>query len=132
MLHRLAPQARAELGNIWNYIARESGNLAAGDGVIDAITERFYLLAEFPYMGRARGDLQSGLRSFPVGQYVIIYTIDAVTCRFCTYFMGAWTSRAGSVNEGSTAWVANWRSSARLPPAAHARQKFRGRIGISG
>ena len=76
MVHRLAPQASAELSNIWNYIARESGNLAAADGVIDAITERFYLLAEFPYMGRTRDDLQSGLRSFPVGQYVIIYTID--------------------------------------------------------
>lgn len=75
MVHRLAPQARAELSNIWNYIARESGNLAAADGVIDAITERFYLLAEFPYMGRAREDLQSGLRGFPVGQYVIIYRI---------------------------------------------------------
>ena len=48
MVHRLAPQARAELSNIWNYIARESGNLAAADGVIDAIAERFYLLAEFP------------------------------------------------------------------------------------
>jgi len=76
MAHRLAPQARAELSNIWTYIARESGNVAAADGVIDAITERFYLLAEFPHMGRAREDLQSGLRSFPVGQYVIIYTID--------------------------------------------------------
>jgi toxin ParE1/3/4 len=76
MVHRLAPHARAELSNIWNYIARESGNLAAADGVIDAITERFYLLAEFPYMGRARDDLRFGLRSFPVGQYVIIYTID--------------------------------------------------------
>jgi hypothetical protein len=38
MAHRLAPQARAELSDIWTYIARESGNLAAADGVIDAIT----------------------------------------------------------------------------------------------
>jgi len=76
MVHRLAPQARDELSNVWTYIARESGNLVAADGVIDAITERFYLLAEFPYMGRARDDLQPGLRSFPVGHYVIIYTID--------------------------------------------------------
>jgi len=76
MVHRLAPQARAELSNIWNYIARESGNLAVADGVVDAITARFYLLAEFPYMGRAREELRSRLRSFPVGQYVIIYTID--------------------------------------------------------
>ncbi len=88
MVHRLAPQARAELSNIWNYIARESGNLAAADGVIDAITERFYLLAEFPYMGRARDDLQSGLRSFPVGQYVIIYTIDDDVVQILHVFHG--------------------------------------------
>jgi hypothetical protein len=41
MAHRLAPQARAELSSIWNYIVKESGNVAAADGVIDAITERF-------------------------------------------------------------------------------------------
>ena len=68
MAHRLAPQARAQLDHIWNYIASESGSVAAADRVIDAITERFYLLAQFPYMGRARDDLRSGLRSFPVGQ----------------------------------------------------------------
>jgi plasmid stabilization system protein ParE len=67
MVHRLAPLARAELSNIWSYITRESGNLAAADGVIDAITERFYLLADFPYMGRARDDLQSGCAAFRSG-----------------------------------------------------------------
>jgi plasmid stabilization system protein ParE len=41
MAHRLAPQARAELIAIWNYIAREGGNAAAADSIIDAITERF-------------------------------------------------------------------------------------------
>jgi plasmid stabilization system protein ParE len=67
MVHRLALQARAELSNIWNYIARESGNLAAADGVIDAITERFYLLAEFPYMGRARDDYSPDCAAFRSG-----------------------------------------------------------------
>ena len=76
MAHRLAPQARAELSSIWNYIVNESGNAAAADGVIDAITERFYLLSRYPRMGRSRDDLRPGLRSFPVGQYVIIYTIE--------------------------------------------------------
>ncbi len=41
MVYRLAPQARAELGNIWNYIVNECGSVAAADGIIDAITERF-------------------------------------------------------------------------------------------
>jgi toxin ParE1/3/4 len=76
MAHRVAPQARAELRNIWSYIVNESGNVAAADGVVDAITERFYLLSQYPRMGRSRDDLRPGLRSFPVGQYVIIYTIE--------------------------------------------------------
>jgi toxin ParE1/3/4 len=76
MAHRLAPQDRAELNSIWNYIVKESGNTVAADGVIDAITERFYLLSQYPRMGRSRDDLRPGLRSFPVGQYVIIYTIE--------------------------------------------------------
>jgi hypothetical protein len=31
MAHRLAPQARAELSDIWTYIARESGSLSAAE-----------------------------------------------------------------------------------------------------
>jgi toxin ParE1/3/4 len=75
MAHRLAPQARAELGHIWMYIAEENGSVAAADAVIDAITERFYLLSQYPRMGRSRDDLRPGLRSFTVGQYVIVYTV---------------------------------------------------------
>ena len=52
MAHRLAPQARAELSGIWNYIVKEGDNVPAADGVIDAITERFYLLSQYPRMGR--------------------------------------------------------------------------------
>jgi toxin ParE1/3/4 len=76
MAHRLAPQARTELNSIWNHIAKESGNVAAADDIIDAITERFYLLSEYPRMGRSRDDLRPGLRSFAVGQYVIVYAIE--------------------------------------------------------
>ena len=76
MSHRLAPQAQTELSNIWTYIVREGGSVAAADAVIDAITERFYLLSQFPRIGRAREDLRSGLRSFAVGRYVIIYLVD--------------------------------------------------------
>ena len=88
MAHRLAPQARAELSHIWNYIAKESGNAAVADGVIDAITERFHLLAQYPRMGRSRDDLRPGLRSFPVGQYVIIYTIDHEDVQILHVFHG--------------------------------------------
>ena len=72
MAHRLAPQARAELISIWTYIVKQGGDVAAADGVIDAITERFYLLSQYPRLGRARDDLRPGLRSFAVGEYVIV------------------------------------------------------------
>jgi len=76
MAHRLAPQARAELSSVWNYIATESGNVAIADDVIDAIAGRFHLLSQYPRMGRARDDLRPGLRSVAVGHYVIVYAIE--------------------------------------------------------
>ena len=72
MAHRVAPQAEAELDNIWYYVAKESGSVEIADRLIDSITERFYLLACHPHIGRHRDeDLRPGLRSFPVGEYVI-------------------------------------------------------------
>jgi len=77
MAHRVARQAEAELDNIWYYVAKESGSIEIADRLIDSITMRFYLLACQPHMGRRRDeDLRPGLRSFPVGEYVIIYRIE--------------------------------------------------------
>jgi hypothetical protein len=45
MAHRIAPEAEAELDNIWYYVAKESGSIEVADRLIDSITERFYLLA---------------------------------------------------------------------------------------
>lgn len=76
MTHRLASQVEFELDDIWYYVARESGSVEIADRLIDSITDRFFLLANHPYVGRLREDLRPGLRSFPVGQYVIIYRIE--------------------------------------------------------
>lgn len=77
MAHRLAPEVETELDDIWHYIARESGNFEVADCLIDSITDRFFLLARHRYVGRRRDqDLRPGLRSFPVGEYVIIYRIE--------------------------------------------------------
>lgn len=76
MAHRLASQVEFELDDIWYYVARESGSIEIADRLIDSITDRFFLLAIHPYVGRLREDLRPGLRSFPVGQYVIIYRIE--------------------------------------------------------
>ena len=77
MAHRGAPQAETELDNIWYCVAKESGNIEIADRLIDSITERFYLLACHPHIGRHRDeDLRPVLRSFPVGEYVIIYRVE--------------------------------------------------------
>jgi hypothetical protein len=38
MAHRVAPEAEAELDNIWYYVAKESGSVEIADRLIDSIT----------------------------------------------------------------------------------------------
>ena len=74
---RLLPEAEAELDDIWLYVARDSGSIEIANRLIDTITERFWLLGRYPQIGRRRDrDLRPGVRSFPVGEYVIIYRIE--------------------------------------------------------
>ncbi len=76
MSHRVAPQAAADLDDIWYYVAKESGSVQVADRLIDSITDRFFLLASHPYLGRARDDdFGVGSRSFPVGEYVVVYCV---------------------------------------------------------
>ena len=77
MAHRLAPTAEVDLDDIWYYVAGESGNPEIADRIIDKITDTFWMLAQFPHVGRRRDrDLSPGLRSFPVGEYVIFYRVE--------------------------------------------------------
>jgi toxin ParE1/3/4 len=73
---RLSPEAEADLDGIWIHIARESGSADIATRVVEGITERFWLLARYPYIGRRRdGDFRPGLRSLAADDYVIIYSI---------------------------------------------------------
>ncbi len=72
----LAPQVEAELDDIWQYVARESGNPQVADRLIDSITSRFGRRSNRPFLGRSRDkDLRPGLRSFPIGNYLVIYRV---------------------------------------------------------
>ena len=45
--------------------------------LVDSITDRFFLLASFPYAGRVREqDFGVGVRSFAVGEFIIVYSTD--------------------------------------------------------
>jgi plasmid stabilization system protein ParE len=77
MAHRVAPQAEADLDDIWLYTAKDSGSMDVATRLIDAITRRFSFLASFPYVGRARDrDFGAGSRSAAVGEYVIVYCVE--------------------------------------------------------
>ncbi len=69
---RLAGPAKADLDEIWLYIAQEGG-VEAADRVIGTIVIRFPILAGMPDAGRACDEIGSGIRAFPVGKYLIYY-----------------------------------------------------------
>jgi toxin ParE1/3/4 len=77
MAHRIAPRAEADLDDIWLYVAKESGSIEIANRLIDTITDRFFVLGQFPRIGRSReADFGPGYRSMPVGEYVIVYCIE--------------------------------------------------------
>ncbi|MBF0542543.1 MAG: type II toxin-antitoxin system RelE/ParE family toxin [Nitrospirae bacterium] len=65
------PEAENDLEEIWLYIAQDNPDKA--DKLLDEIEETSKNLALFTNMGKTRDELHYGLRSFPVGQYLIYY-----------------------------------------------------------
>jgi toxin ParE1/3/4 len=77
MRHRVTPQAQSDIDEIAYYVFVDSGNVETAERLIDSLTSRFLLLAEYPHAGRQRDhDLRPGVRTFPVGEYVIAYRLD--------------------------------------------------------
>lgn len=63
--------AKQDLKEISGYIARF--NRIAARRLQERIKHQCKQLAEFPNMGRNRDDVLSGLRSFPIEDYLIFY-----------------------------------------------------------
>lgn len=74
---RRFPQAKIDQSDIWLAIAED--NLRAADKIIDRIDEVVRMLAEQPEAGKRRDELRSGIRYFPVENYLIFYTVSAGT-----------------------------------------------------
>jgi len=72
MTYVLAPSAARDLEILWQHLADEASE-AIADKVIDAISERCEMLADFPKAGRLRPDLGPDVRCFPVEKHVIYY-----------------------------------------------------------
>jgi toxin ParE1/3/4 len=72
MPYRLSALAERDLEEIWSYVAEDASPPTA-DRLIDAIIDRFELLAEQPRMGRLRPEFGEGVRSFTAENHVIYY-----------------------------------------------------------
>jgi toxin ParE1/3/4 len=70
---RVSSLAERDLDEIWYEIAKRSGSIEIADRVVDSITDAFPLFAKNPEAGRQRDELKLGVRSFPVGRYLIYY-----------------------------------------------------------
>ena len=64
-------QANQDLNQIHDFIAQDKPKAALR--FIDFIEEKCRVISQSPDMGRKRENLAQGLRSFPVGKYVIFY-----------------------------------------------------------
>lgn len=69
-VHR-TPQAQSDLLDVWLYIAAD--NEAAADKLLDRVDHILAMLGDNPNAGRARPDLIAGIRSFPIGNYILFY-----------------------------------------------------------
>lgn len=75
MAHRLAPEAETDLDELWHYVATNA-SVETADRLVDSLTTRFFLLSRYPRVGRRRDDLRPGIRSFPVGKYIVFYRLE--------------------------------------------------------
>jgi toxin ParE1/3/4 len=79
---RLAPQARADLDAIWLYIAQDTANHTIATRTIASITGKFGLFSRFPHLGKSlESDLRPHVRTFPVDNYVIFYSVKPAEIR---------------------------------------------------
>ncbi len=72
MRYRVSKGANRALDEIFLWWA-ERVNLSAADRLIESITERFWLLGEYPEAGKSVEELAPGVRCFPAGKYLIYY-----------------------------------------------------------
>lgn len=64
-------ESRRDYDEIWSYVAAHDPN--AADRLVDRFDNILSTLVGSPQMGRKVEELAAGLRSFPVGSYLIFY-----------------------------------------------------------
>lgn len=68
----LSPEKISDLQDIYLFTIGEWGEKQA-EKYLDEIYAAFDRLTQHPSIGRSRGELSTGLRSFPIGAHVIFF-----------------------------------------------------------
>ena len=71
----LSPAATQDLADIEAHIAANRPSVV--NDVLDALEAACRLVAQYPAAGRERDEVDAGVRSFPVGTYVLFYYPNA-------------------------------------------------------
>jgi toxin ParE1/3/4 len=72
MRYRVSADAEQDLDEIFVYWANRA-SVETADRIIDRITDRFWLLGEYPDAGRPVSNIAPGIKCFPAGKYLIYY-----------------------------------------------------------
>ena len=72
-----ATTSKADLDDIWFFLARRSGNVIPAERVIHQLQETIVSLAAHPGIGRRCDDIDEGGRCFPMGNYIVYYREEA-------------------------------------------------------
>ena len=67
------PDAEEDLRTIAQYIGEKRQSPQAARRLVDSVREKCALHATQPQMGQERPDLEPGIRTFSVGNYVVLY-----------------------------------------------------------
>jgi len=70
-----SPEALGDVEAIWDYYSRIAGS-ATADALLRDIRRIVTLLEDSPLAGRARDEVQQGLRSFATHPHVVFYRVS--------------------------------------------------------
>jgi toxin ParE1/3/4 len=88
MRYRVSRAAERDLDEIFLYWAKRA-NVEAADRLIDGIMDHFWLLGEYPGVGRPSDEIAAGVKCFPAGKYLIYYRSTRLGTEVLHVFHGA-------------------------------------------
>lgn len=94
MKYRLTEGAEGDLEEVFVYWAERAG-LAVADRLIEAITDRFWLIGEYPSAGHLSEEISAGVRCFPAGKYLIYYRAKRDVLEILHIFHGSRDQKKG-------------------------------------